>query len=103
MAHTAASVRLAGKTIVITGASSGIGRSIAFEFARTSPQDLRLILVARRIDALNEVAARITTQFGGGVTVLPVELDVSNPGEVKNFFSNLPEEWRNINILVNNA
>ena len=45
---------LTGKTIVITVASSGIGRSTAIEFARSSPQSLRLILTARRLDVLTE-------------------------------------------------
>ncbi|KAH8806143.1 hypothetical protein F5884DRAFT_710207 [Xylogone sp. PMI_703] len=100
---TAAGKRLTGKTIVITGASSGIGKSIAIEFARISPQDLRLILTARRIDALKEVAARITVEVGTGVKILPVKLDVSNAEEVRSFVRHLPEEWRNIDVLVNNA
>lgn len=97
------SKRLEGKTIVITGASSGIGRSTAVEFARTSPNNLRLVLTARRLDTLKEVAAQILKEVGEGVKVLPFKLDVSNPEEVRNFVSNLPEEWRDINILVNNA
>jgi len=100
---SAVAKRLAGKTIVITGASSGIGRSCAFEFARTQPDDLRLILTARRIDALKEVAAKIRDLVGDGVKVLPVKLDVSNPDEVRGFVGNLPEEWRDINVLINNA
>jgi 3-hydroxy acid dehydrogenase / malonic semialdehyde reductase len=95
--------RLEGKTVVITGASSGIGRSCAFEFARTSPQNLRLIITARRLETLEDVAAKITSEVGSGVKVLPFKLDVSNPDEVRNFTKNLPEEWRDINILVNNA
>jgi len=95
--------RLEGKTIVITGASSGIGRSTAIEFARTSPNNLRLILTARRIDTLKQVAADITKQVGEGVKVLPFQLDVSKPKEVSSFVGNLPEEWRGIDILVNNA
>ncbi|RFU32092.1 hypothetical protein B7463_g4255, partial [Scytalidium lignicola] len=95
--------RLEGKTIVITGASSGIGRSTAFEFARTSPNNLRLILTARRIDTLKDIAAQIQKEVGGGVKVLPFKLDVSNPDEVRNFVGNLPEEWRDIDVLVNNA
>lgn len=102
MASSAAK-RLAGKTILVTGASSGIGRSTALEFARTSPQDLRLILTARRIDSLREVAAQIAKEVGDGVKVLPVKLDVSNPDEVRGFVGGLPEEWRDINVLVNNA
>jgi 3-hydroxy acid dehydrogenase/malonic semialdehyde reductase len=103
MATTAMGKRLEGKTIVITGASSGIGRSTAVEFARTSPKNLRLILTARRIDTLNEVAAQIQKEVGDGVKVLPYKLDVSKPEEVSSFVGNLPEEWRDIDILVNNA
>lgn len=95
--------RLEGKTIVVTGASSGIGKSTAKEFARTSPKNLKLILTARRIDTLKEVAAEITQEVGNGVQVLPVKLDVSNPEEVSNFVSSLPEEFREIDVLVNNA
>jgi 3-hydroxy acid dehydrogenase/malonic semialdehyde reductase len=103
MATTAMGKRLEGKTIVITGASSGIGRSTAVEFARTSPKNLRLILTARRIDTLKEVAAQIQKEVGDGVKVLPYKLDVSKPEEVSSFVGNLPEEWRDIDILVNNA
>lgn len=95
--------RLEGKTIVITGASSGIGKSTAQEFARTSPKNLKLILTARRIDTLKQVAAEIKEEVGDGVQVLPVKLDVSNPEEIKNFVPSLPEEFKEIDILVNNA
>ena len=103
MASSAIAKRLHGKTIVITGASSGIGKSTAIEFARTSPENLRLILTARRIDTLKEIAAAIKTEVGDGVKVLPFKLDVSNPEEVREFVGNLPEEWREIDVLVNNA
>ena len=89
---------------VVTGASSGIGRSTALEFARTCPSSgLRLILTARRVDALNELAAQIKSEVGEGVAVLPVKLDVSKPDEVRGFVGGLPEEWRDIHVLVNNA
>lgn len=101
---SAAAQRLQGKTIVITGASSGIGKATALEFARTAPNsDLRLILTARRIDVLKEVAAEIEKDVGKGVSVLPVKLDVSNLDEVKAFVEGLPKEWRDIHVLVNNA
>lgn len=100
---SAVAKRLEGKTIVITGASSGIGRSTAVEFARTAPKNLRLILTARRIDTLKQIAADIQKEVGDGVKVLPFQLDVSKPEEVSAFVGNLPEEWRDIDVLVNNA
>ncbi|KAK0512337.1 hypothetical protein JMJ35_005465 [Cladonia borealis] len=95
--------RLEGKTVVITGASSGIGKSTAMEFARTSPKSLKLILTARRLDTLKEVAQQINKDVGDGVKVLPVKLDVSKPSEVKGFVESLPAEFREIDVLVNNA
>ncbi|KAH8594530.1 NADP-dependent L-serine/L-allo-threonine dehydrogenase-like protein ydfG [Bisporella sp. PMI_857] len=103
MTSSAMSKRLEGKTIVITGASSGIGKSTAIEFARTSPKNLRLILTARSFDVLEQIAEEIKKEVGEGVKVLPVKLDVSKPDEVREFVGKLPEEWREIDVLVNNA
>lgn len=100
---SAVAKRLEGKTIVITGASSGIGRSTAFEFARTAPKNLKLILTARRIDSLKEIAAEITKEVGDGVKVLPVQLDVSKPEEIRGFVEGLPAEFKEVDVLVNNA
>lgn len=100
---SAASKRLEGKTVLITGASSGIGRSCAFEFARTAPKDLKLVLTARRADRLREIADQIKEEVGEGVKVLPVELDVADPAQVRGFVAGLPEEFRGIDVLVNNA
>ncbi|KAL8900457.1 MAG: hypothetical protein Q9192_001054 [Flavoplaca navasiana] len=97
------SKRLEGKTIVVTGASSGIGRSTALEFARTSPQNLKLVLTARRLESLKVLASEIQEEIGPGVQVLPVKLDVSKPDEVRGFVDSLPPEFKEINILVNNA
>lgn len=97
------SQRLSGKTILITGASSGIGKSTAFEFARTSPQNLRLILTARRLSALQAVADEITKEVGDGVKIFVYQLDVSKPNEIDTFVASLPEEFKNVDVLVNNA
>jgi 3-hydroxy acid dehydrogenase/malonic semialdehyde reductase len=96
------SKRLEGKTVLITGASSGIGRSTALEFARTTHHNLKLILTARRIDRLKQLAGEITTEYPG-VKVHPVQLDVSNPAEVQGLVGSLPEEFKNVDVLVNNA
>jgi 3-hydroxy acid dehydrogenase/malonic semialdehyde reductase len=103
MTTAAMAKRLEGKTILITGASSGIGKSTALEFARTSPKNLKLILTARRIDTLKEVAAAINKEVGDGVKVLPYKLDVSKSEEIKNLVPSLPDEFKNIDVLVNNA
>ena len=73
------------------------------EFARTSPKSLRLILTARRIDTLKEIADEIKKEVGSRVQVLPVKLDVSNPSEVKGFVDSLPADFKEIDVLVNNA
>ena len=100
---TVMSKRLAGKTILITGASSGIGRSTAIEFARTSPDNLKLILTARRFDTLKQIAGDIKKEVGDGVKVLPYKLDISKPEEIRTFVPSLPDEFKEIDILVNNA
>jgi 3-hydroxy acid dehydrogenase/malonic semialdehyde reductase len=100
---SAVSKRLEGKTILITGASSGIGKATAFEFARISPKNLKLVLTARRIDSLRQIAEDIVKEVGDGVKVHPVQLDVSKPDEVRSFVCRLPAEFSEIDVLVNNA
>jgi len=71
------------------------------EFARTSPKSLKLILTARRIDTLKQIAEEITKDVGTGV--LPLQLDVSKPDQVRGFVDSLPAEFKEIDVLVNNA
>lgn len=97
------SQRLRGKTVLITGASSGIGKSTALEFARTCPDDLKLILTARRVDHLKQLAEDIKKEVGSGVQVLSVHLDISKSSEIHGFVSKLPSEFQAIDVLVNNA
>jgi 3-hydroxy acid dehydrogenase/malonic semialdehyde reductase len=100
---TSTAKNLHGKTILITGASSGIGRSTAFEFARTSPQSLNLILTARRLDRLHAISAQITAEVGSGVHICVHQLDVSRPEEIASLIENLPAEFKDVDVLVNNA
>ncbi|TKA52544.1 hypothetical protein B0A55_12634 [Friedmanniomyces simplex] len=100
---SAMSKRLEGKTVIVTGASSGIGKSTAVEFARTSPKNLKLILTARRLDTLKQIAEEIKKEVGEGVKVLPVQLDISKPDQVRAFIPNLPKDFQDIDVLVNNA
>lgn len=91
-------MHLHGKTALITGASRGIGRAIALEFARQHCQCL--ILVARNRDRLAEVAAAVEA-CGAHAVVLP--LDLTQPIEVN---VAVAHAWRNhgpIDLLVNCA
>ena len=73
------------------------------EFARTSPENLKLVLTARRIDTLKRVADEIRKEVGTGVQTLPLQLDVSKPEQVRGFVDSLPAEFKDIDVLVNNA
>ena len=66
------------------------------EFARTSPKNLKLILTARRIDTLKQLAEEIKEEVGQGVQVLPLKLDVSKPDEVRGFVGSLPPDFKDI-------
>lgn len=89
---------LKGKLTLITGASSGIGQACAEIFAQTGS---RVILVARRIERLKELARRIEENFI--VAALPCPCDIRNREQVQNTLGNLPPEWREVDILINNA
>lgn len=82
------------KTVLITGATAGIGEASAQLFAQNG---YRLILVARRAERLKTLAEVLDTE------VLTVTLDVRNKAEVAEKLGNLPPEWQNIDILLNNA
>ncbi len=89
---------LKNKIVLITGASSGIGQACAFEFAK---EGAKLILCARRIDRLDSTAKKIEKEFG--TKVKTIGLDIRNYENVKTVISDLPDEWKQIDILLNNA
>jgi 3-hydroxy acid dehydrogenase / malonic semialdehyde reductase len=90
--------KLTDKIVCITGASSGIGKACAIEFAKLR---CNLLLMARRKDRIEELAQRLVTDFH--IQVCTRQLDVRSNAEVQRTFSSLPPEWKKIDILLNNA
>ena len=86
------------KTILITGASSGIGEGCARKFAS---QGARLILNARSTDKLRTLAEEMKQKYNSECYVLP--FDVRDRDSAAAALNALPEEWKSIDILINNA
>lgn len=91
-------MNIKGKIVFITGASSGIGMESAKAFAR---EGCKLILTARRIDRIKILATELLKEFGTESLTLP--LDVRKKEEVFTLFEKLPDDWKKIDILLNNA
>ncbi len=89
---------LTGKIVFITGASSGIGRATALEFAHAGA---KLLLCARRLELLDEMKSELLT--AGAAAVWTFGLDVRDRVAVEAAIAGLAPEWANIEILVNNA
>ncbi len=86
------------KIVLITGASSGIGEGCARKFAMNG---YRLILNGRNVEKLTAVKRELETEYHADVCLLP--FDVRDRGAAKAALDSLPEEWRAIDILINNA
>ena len=84
------------KTIFITGATSGIGRATAELFAT---QGNRLVICGRRQNILDELKSELSNK----TEVLTLKFDVRNRVEVETAINSLPEDWKNIDVLINNA
>ncbi len=91
-------VSLKDKIVLITGASSGIGASCAQLFAQAGAH---LILAARRLERVQELANQLKEQYQTPSHVLA--LDVCDRQAVDVTLSSLPDPWNNIDILINNA
>jgi len=89
--------RLAGKTVLITGASFGIGESLALTLAETKA---RLLLVARTADKLLDVKQRVEAR-GGCAEVFPC--DLTDPAAVQNLLGQLLQLPDGIDVVVSNA
>jgi serine 3-dehydrogenase len=93
------STTLKDKLVFITGASSGIGQAAARAFAT---EGAKLLLCARRIDRLKELERELKKEHPFQ-NVLSIQLDVRNQKEVEETIEKLPEEWKQIDILLNSA
>lgn len=83
---------------IVTGASRGIGRSIAAKFAEAGGN---VAICSRMYDRIEPVAKELTTDYDG--RVVPVECDVTKRNEVKNLVDTAIEEFGDVRVLVNNA
>src|SRR5579862_1318597 len=86
--------KLEGKTVLITGASRGIGLAIANSL---NGEGARLILVARNRGPLSRAAKQLSG------TAMAVAADVSKPSAVKNLFAGVKKRFGRLDILINNA
>ncbi len=89
--------KVKGTTVVITGATSGIGRATALEFTRAGAQ---VVIAGRRVERLKELAAEIEKQGG---KVLAVRTDVAEQTQVEALIAQTLERFGRIDTLVNNA
>jgi 3-hydroxy acid dehydrogenase / malonic semialdehyde reductase len=83
------------KTVLITGATSGIGKACAELFAMNN---YRLILTGRRKERLEEIAKNIS-----GTEVFLLNFDIRQKKETFDAINSLPQEWKQIDLLINNA
>jgi 3-hydroxy acid dehydrogenase / malonic semialdehyde reductase len=86
------------RTVLITGASAGIGEACARAFGQAGA---RLVLVARRAGRIEALAAELTAEFEAECLTRP--LDVRDAGAVTQVIAALPSDWAEIDVLVNNA
>ncbi len=91
------SSRIKGKVVVLTGASSGIGKACALEFSR---QGAKVVLASRNFEALKNVESQIISNGG---EVMTVKTDVKLMGDCQNLITKTIEKYGRIDVLINNA
>ena len=86
------------KIVLITGATSGIGKACAVKFASAGYD---IIITGRRNERLIELKTNLEKEYK--VSVLSLCFDVQDKAAVEAAFKNLPEQWKKIDLLINNA
>jgi NADP-dependent 3-hydroxy acid dehydrogenase YdfG len=86
------------RKILVTGATSGFGKAIATIFARHGDD---VIITGRRNDRLEELCRELESKYN--VAVYTLCFDVRHRAEVEKAVSSLPDDWKKIDVLVNNA
>jgi NAD(P)-dependent dehydrogenase (short-subunit alcohol dehydrogenase family) len=89
---------LGGKTAIVTGGNSGIGKAIATALARAGTN---VVIAARRQPQNEKVAASLTERFG--VKTLPLKIDVSREADCEQLVERTVEAFGALHVLVNNA
>lgn len=90
------SFRMKNKIALVTGATSGIGKACALTLAKLG---YNIIATGRRADRLKELAAELPNE----VECLPLVFDVRDREKVLEILGALPEDWKAIDVLINNA
>lgn len=86
------------KIALITGATAGFGKAVAEIFAKNN---YNLIITGRRAERLSEIKKELESTHS--INVIPLSFDVRNIEEVQKNFEGLSDEWKAIDVLVNNA
>ncbi|BAV04194.1 NADP-dependent 3-hydroxy acid dehydrogenase YdfG [Filimonas lacunae] len=89
---------MSGKIILVTGATSGFGKAIAEKFAAAG---WNCIITGRRKEKLEELASHLQNQYK--VNILPLTFDVQDREATTTQLQQLPAEWQQVDVLVNNA
>jgi NADP-dependent 3-hydroxy acid dehydrogenase YdfG len=84
------------RTALVTGATAGFGKAIAESLAKAG---YRLVITGRRAERLDQLSAALSPL----TKVLTMPFDVRYESEVNAAFNNLPDDWKNIDVLINNA
>jgi len=86
------------KIALITGATSGIGKAASVTLAK---EGFDLIITGRRVALLTELSKKLEKEYS--VRVLPLSFDVRELSQVEHYLGNLPDNWKEIDLLINNA